>query len=119
MTLEQVDEVVAAHPNLLPCVNGSNGGGQTLFNAWRKLRGKLPNALLKQVKRMTGMGVTEAAAKAWAERFRNDPGKLSDLIDGVLGDGTIRDPAGVLIFRLKASSKQDKRPSAAKYTFTQ
>jgi len=37
----------------------------------------------------------------------------------VLGDGTIRDPAGALIFRLKASSKQDKKPSAAKYTFTQ
>jgi hypothetical protein len=119
MTPEQVAEVVTAYPNLRPCVDGSNGGRKTLFNAWRKLCGKLPDALLRQVKRMTAMGVREPEAKAWAARFQNDPGKLSELIDGVLGDGTIRDPAGALIFRLKASSKQDKRPSAAKYTFTQ
>ena len=118
MTRAHIAKVVSAHPNLFPCVEGSNGGRQTLFNAWRKLHGKLPDALLRQVKRMTNMGVGEAEAKVCAEPFRNDPSKLRAAINGVLADGTIREPVKVLMFRLKASDKSSVKPSAAKYTFT-
>jgi hypothetical protein len=120
MTRAHIAEVVAAHPNLRPCVDGSNGGRKTLFDAWRKLRGKLPDALLRQVKRMTDtLKVRESDAKAWAEAYRNNPGKLSEAIDQVLADESLTNRAGVLKFRLFSSGKQAQKPSTAKYTYTQ
>ena len=100
LTPEQVEQVIAAYPNL----HAYRHESRTIEAAWRKLKGLEPRSTARNVERMTRLGVRTKEAQQVAADYRDKPEVLRAAIEGVEQEaeqGGSTNPAGLLMHRLK------------------